>query len=69
MNCLYVCIIILHMEYYRYLASGDSMISMSYHLVEVTTANNIILETCTAIWDCLSPVVLPGKFKKKTGWI
>ena len=39
---------------------------MSYqYLVGVTIASNIIRETCTAIWDCLSPVVLPSKLKKK----
>lgn len=54
------------MEYYRYLASGDSMTSMAYqYLVGVTTTSNIIHETCTAIWDYLSLVVLPGKLKKK----
>ncbi|XP_011860305.1 PREDICTED: putative nuclease HARBI1, partial [Vollenhovia emeryi] len=50
----------------RYLASGDSMTSMSYqYLVGVTTVSNIIRETCAAIWDCLSPVVLSGKLEER----
>ncbi|XP_067217094.1 putative nuclease HARBI1 [Linepithema humile] len=43
----------------RYLASGDSMTSMSYqYLVGVTTVCNIIRETCEAIWSNLCPLVL-----------
>ncbi|XP_070517429.1 uncharacterized protein [Cardiocondyla obscurior] len=50
----------------RYLASGDSMTSMSYqYLVGKTTASNIIHETCEAIWDCLCPLVLPGHLTEK----
>ncbi|XP_071636696.1 uncharacterized protein [Temnothorax longispinosus] len=49
----------------RYLASGDSMISMSYqYLVGVTTAGNIIHETCKAIWDVLCPLVLSGRLEE-----
>lgn len=54
------------MKYCRYLASGDSMISMSYqYLVRVTTASNIIRETCEAIWDSLCPLVLPGRLEER----
>ncbi|XP_036141722.1 protein ALP1-like [Monomorium pharaonis] len=53
----------------RYLASGDSMISMSYqYLVGVSTANNIIGETCKAIWDILHPLVLPRALTE-TAWL
>lgn len=46
--------------YFRYLASGDSMTSMTFqYLIGKTTVCNIIHETCTAIWDCLWPSVLP----------
>ncbi|XP_032688981.1 protein ALP1-like [Odontomachus brunneus] len=53
----------------RYMASGDSMTSMSYqYLVGVTTVSNIIRETCTVIWDSLRPLVLPGQLQEKD-WI
>ncbi|KAM0729423.1 Protein ANTAGONIST OF LIKE HETEROCHROMATIN PROTEIN 1 [Formica fusca] len=44
----------------RYLASGDSMISMPYqYLLGYTTVCNIISETCEVLWNMLCPVVLP----------
>lgn len=47
------------MYYYRYLASGDSMTSMSYHyLVSLTAISQIIAETCQILWEVLSPLVL-----------
>lgn len=53
----------------RYLASGDSMTSMSYqYLVGVTTTSNIIKETCAVIWDSLCPLILPGRLEEKD-WI
>lgn len=43
----------------RYLASGDSMISMSYAFrISASAVSNIIYETCNAIWDCLSETEL-----------
>lgn len=46
---------------YRYLASGDSMVSMSYqYLLGCTTVSKIISETCEVIWDKLCPIVLPS---------
>ncbi|XP_077263626.1 uncharacterized protein LOC143898205 [Temnothorax americanus] len=43
----------------RYLASGDSMTSMSYHyLVSLTSVSQIIAETCEILWEILSPLVL-----------
>ncbi|XP_036145084.1 uncharacterized protein LOC118646408 [Monomorium pharaonis] len=43
----------------RFLASGDSISSMSYqYLVGVTTAANIISEICQALWDNLLPIVM-----------
>ncbi|XP_036146638.1 putative nuclease HARBI1 isoform X1 [Monomorium pharaonis] len=43
----------------RFLASGDSISSMSYqYLVGVTTAANIISETCQVLWDNLLPIVM-----------
>lgn len=45
--------------FYRYLASGDSMTSLSYaYRMGKTTVSNIINETCQAIWDCLWEEVL-----------
>ncbi|XP_018317135.1 uncharacterized protein [Mycetomoellerius zeteki] len=50
----------------RYLASGDSMVSMSYqYLVGVTTVCHIIRETCEAIWNSLYPLVLPPALSEK----
>lgn len=38
------------------------MISMSYNYnCGVTTVSKIISETCQALWECLSPLVLPKK--------
>lgn len=45
------------MYYYRYLASGDNMTSMSYHyLVSLTAVSQIIAETCQILWEVLSPL-------------
>ncbi|XP_029166221.1 uncharacterized protein LOC114937030 [Nylanderia fulva] len=44
----------------RYLASGDSMASMSHqYSVSQTVVSQIIRETCEVIWDTLYPLVLP----------
>ncbi|XP_039302905.1 uncharacterized protein LOC105206919 [Solenopsis invicta] len=50
----------------RYLASGDSMVSISYqYLLGCTTVSNIISETCEVIWNELCPIVLPPSLSKK----
>ncbi|XP_018399460.1 PREDICTED: putative nuclease HARBI1 [Cyphomyrmex costatus] len=50
----------------RYLASGDSMTSMSYqYLIELTTVCNIIRETCEVIWNTLCPLVLPPSLSEE----
>jgi len=42
----------------RYLASGDSMVSMQYLFrVGKNTVSNIIADTCNAIWDSLKDIV------------
>lgn len=57
------------MKYFRYLASGDSMKSMTFqYLMGKTTICNIIHETCTTIWDCLCPSVLPPVLSEEE-WI
>lgn len=44
---------------YRYLASGDSMVSMSYAFrIGPSTVSHIIRETCNCIWDSLNQIVL-----------
>ncbi|XP_011858353.1 PREDICTED: uncharacterized protein LOC105555915 [Vollenhovia emeryi] len=53
----------------RYLATGDCITSMSYqYLVGMTTACNIIEETCRAIWSCLNEEVLPYPLNT-TDWL
>ncbi|KYN42494.1 hypothetical protein ALC56_03040 [Trachymyrmex septentrionalis] len=47
----------------RFLASGDSMISMSYRYL--LGLSNIILETCDALWSVLSKDVFPYPFTKE----
>ncbi|KAG5865549.1 hypothetical protein JTB14_009258 [Gonioctena quinquepunctata] len=43
----------------RYLASGDSMVSMSYAFrIGTSTVSHIIRETCNCIWDSLNQIVL-----------
>jgi len=45
--------------FYRYLASGDSMISIKYqYYISQTTITNIITETCEELWNILMPVAL-----------
>ncbi|XP_029674117.1 uncharacterized protein LOC115242168 [Formica exsecta] len=44
----------------RYLSTGDSMHSMSYHyLAGVPTISHIIGETCDAIWNSIRQEVIP----------
>lgn len=44
---------------FRFLASGDSMISISYAFrIAPNIVSKIINETCSAIWDSLSENVL-----------
>lgn len=44
---------------FRYLASGDSMMSISYAFrIAHNTVSKIINETCNAIWECLNQTVL-----------
>lgn len=44
----------------RYLASGDSMVSLSYlYRVGKSTVPKVVFETTEAIWTALSPLVLP----------
>lgn len=48
------------------MASGDSMVSLSYHyLLGCTTISNIISETCEVIWNMLCPVSLPSSLTKE----
>jgi len=52
----------------RYLASGDSMHSISYAFrVGLNTVSKIISETCQAIWNCLKNEVFPEN--KENIWI
>ena len=51
---------------YRFLASGDSMTSMSYQYPNgLTTVSDIIEETCNAIWNNLQQQVLPSSLAKE----
>ncbi|XP_050315429.1 uncharacterized protein LOC126749803 [Anthonomus grandis grandis] len=45
---------------FRYLATGDSMTSISFSFrIAHSTISQIIRETCDAIWECLHEKVLP----------
>lgn len=49
----------------RFLASGDSISSICYqYLVGLTTAANIISETCQAVWNNLSSIILPANLNE-----
>ncbi|XP_011868296.1 PREDICTED: uncharacterized protein LOC105562239 [Vollenhovia emeryi] len=53
----------------RYLSTGDSMHSMSYHyLAGVSTISHIIGETCNAIWNSICQEVLPPS-KSTEEWL
>ena len=50
----------------RFLASGDSMTSLSYqYLIGLTTVSNIIVETCEIIWHIVQPLVLTPPTEEK----
>ena len=44
----------------RYLATGDAITTIAYNFwMGVSTARQIILDVCTAIWDVLAQVYMP----------
>ena len=44
----------------RYLATGDAITTIAYNFwMGVSTARQIILDVCTAIWDVLAPIYMP----------
>ena len=44
----------------RYLATGDAVTTIAYFfLIGVSTARQIILDVCMAIWDVLAPIYMP----------
>lgn len=50
------------------MATGDSLKSLHYNFrVGVSTAHNIIGETCQVLWDVLQPIYL--KYPEKEDWI
>ena len=66
MRCVFVYALFMLITSCRFLAFGDSIISMSYqHLLGLTTVSNIISETCDALWSVLSKDVLPYPFTKE----
>ena len=49
----------------RFLASGDSQVSISYqYRLGCSTVSIIVTETCAAIWNKLNKIVLGGSTKK-----
>ena len=64
--CVFVYALFMLITSCRFLAFGDSIISMSYqYLLGLTTVSNIISETCDALWSVLSKDVLPYPFTKE----
>jgi len=59
------------MNYYavfRYLATGNSFISLHYeYLLGATIVRGIIRDTCDAIWECLKPAYMSAT--DKNDWI
>ncbi|XP_066587594.1 uncharacterized protein [Prorops nasuta] len=54
---------------YRYLATGDSLHSLSYqYLIGVTTISNIIKETCETLWSLLHNEVMPSQ-NTESDWL
>ena len=52
----------------RYLATGNSFISLHYeYLFGATTVREIVRETCDAVWECLTPVYTSAR--DKNDWI
>ena len=44
----------------RYLATGEVITTTAYNLwISVSTARQIVLDVCTAIWDVLAPTYMP----------
>ena len=44
----------------RYLVTGDAITTIAYNFwMGVSTARQIILDVCTAIWDVLAPIYMP----------
>ena len=44
----------------RYLAIGDAIMTIAYNFwTGVSTARQIILDVCTAIWDVLALIYMP----------
>lgn len=65
-NIIFLCNYKFLYQYFRFLATGDSLktISFSYRL-GVTTVWKIIIETCRAIVDELMPKVMPSPTQEK----
>jgi len=52
----------------RYLATGNSFISLQYeYLLGATVIREIVRDTCDAIWECLKLACLSAR--DKNGWI
>jgi len=52
----------------RYLATGNSFISLHYdYLLGATTVREIVRDICDAIWECLKPAYMSAR--DKNDWI
>ena len=52
----------------RYLATGNSLISLHYeYLLGATTVREIVRDTCDAIWERLKPAYMSAR--DKNDWI
>ena len=51
---------------YRYLSTGDAITTIAYNVqIGVSTARQIILDVCMAIWDVLAPIYMPVPSENK----
>ena len=50
---------------FRYLATGDAIMTIAYNFwTGVSTARQIIVDVCTAIWDVLAPILHPCAIRR-----
>jgi hypothetical protein len=61
-------LIMINLTVCRYIATGNSFISLHYeHLLGATPVSEIVSDTGDAIWECLKPACMSAR--NKNDWI